>query len=153
MATVKRNNKADLIQSGTGNDAIDAGNGNDIVDAGQGNDNVRGGNGNDTLFGGAGNDTLSGGNGRDLIYGGSGDDTIGGGELPAGRHDDESDNGGDTLYGDGRESYQSAALAALMGNDPGYGGNGSATLDIQEGVATLADGATLTHSGCKQSAR
>src|SRR3972149_646045 len=57
MATVKRNNKADLIQSGTGNDAIDAGNGNDIVDAGQGNDNVRGGNGNDTLFGGAGNDT------------------------------------------------------------------------------------------------
>jgi len=31
-------------------------------------------------------------------------------------------------------------------------GNGSTTLDIQEGVATLADGATVTHSGCKQSA-
>ncbi|MEK7436092.1 MAG: MliC family protein [Pseudomonadota bacterium] len=31
-------------------------------------------------------------------------------------------------------------------------GNGSTTLDIQDGVATLADGATVTHSGCKQSA-
>ena len=28
-------------------------------------------------------------------------------------------------------------------------GNGNATLDLQDGVATLSDGAITTHSGCK----
>ena len=111
MADITGTNSTDVIvQTGTTSDTINAGKGDDIVDAG------------------AGSDTVLGGDGKDVVYGGSGNDTIGGGNVVPGATGQDSDNGGDTLYGDGREGYRTAALAASMGNDVISGGNGADTI-------------------------
>jgi VCBS repeat-containing protein len=129
MSDITGTNSTDVIvQTGTTSDTINAGKGDDIVDAGAGSDTVLGGTGSDLLFGGAGNDTLLGGDGKDVVYGGSGNDTIGGGNVVPGATGQDSDNGGDTLYGDGREGYRTAVLAAATGNDIISGGNGADTI-------------------------
>lgn len=54
---------------------------------------------------------------------------------------------------------QGAAWVILPGrefrlNQAGSGySNGSATLELKDGVATLTDGDTVTHAGCKASSR
>jgi len=115
--TITGTNKNDVIYAGDGADYVDAGNGNDIVDGGTGGDTLLGGNGNDILYGGEGNDILSGGNGQDIVYGGSGNDLIGSAALLS------SENGSDVIFGDGRESKDPTALAAIAGDDTIFGGN------------------------------
>jgi hypothetical protein len=48
----------------------------DLLSGGDGNDNINGGGGDDTLQGDAGNDTLTGGFGADVLIGGPGADTF-----------------------------------------------------------------------------
>ncbi len=125
--TILSGNGNDYVSAGAGNDYVDGGNGDDIIEGGSGDDTLLGGNGKDLVFGGLGNDTLLGGNGVDAVYGGSGDDVIGspgGASASAG-----TDNGGDTLYGDGFDTYADLLLgrgheSPQPGNDRIYGGNG-----------------------------
>ncbi|WP_316154520.1 VCBS domain-containing protein [Cupriavidus sp. BIC8F] len=125
--TILSGNGNDYVSAGDGNDYVDAGNGDDIVEGGSGDDTLLGANGKDRVFGGLGNDKLSGGNGTDAVYGGSGDDVIG--SLDGASALYTGDNGGDTLYGDGYDSYADYLLgagheSARPGNDRIYGGNG-----------------------------
>ncbi|WP_063771671.1 beta strand repeat-containing protein [Cupriavidus necator] len=125
--TILSGNGNDYVSAGDGNDYVDAGNGDDIVEGGDGNDTLLGANGKDRVFGGRGNDNLSGGNGTDAVYGGSGDDVIGSIDGSSALY--TGDNGGDTLYGDGYDSYADYQLgrgheSAQPGNDRIYGGNG-----------------------------
>ncbi|WP_340529719.1 VCBS domain-containing protein, partial [Cupriavidus necator] len=125
--TILSGNGNDYVSAGDGNDYVDAGNGDDIVEGGDGNDTLLGANGKDRVFGGLGNDNLSGGNGTDAVYGGSGDDVIGSIDGSSALY--TGDNGGDTLYGDGYDSYAGFLLgrgheSAQPGNDRIHGGNG-----------------------------
>ncbi|MCY1209909.1 VCBS repeat protein [compost metagenome] len=125
--TILSGNGNDYVSAGDGNDYVDAGNGDDIVEGGSGDDTLLGANGKDRVFGGLGNDNLSGGNGTDAVYGGSGDDVIGSIDGSSALY--TGDNGGDTLYGDGYDSYADYLLgagheSARPGNDRIYGGNG-----------------------------
>ncbi|AGW93168.1 hypothetical protein N234_24360 [Ralstonia pickettii DTP0602] len=125
--TILSGNGNDYVSAGDGNDYVDAGNGDDIVEGGDGNDTLLGANGKDRVFGGRGNDNLSGGNGADAVYGGSGDDVIGSIDGSSALY--TGDNGGDTLYGDGYDSYADHLLgrgheSAQPGNDRIFGGNG-----------------------------
>ncbi|MGH8789002.1 MAG: beta strand repeat-containing protein [Cupriavidus necator] len=125
--TILSGNGNDYVSAGDGNDYVDAGNGDDIVEGGSGDDTLLGANGKDRVFGGLGNDNLSGGNGTDAVYGGSGDDVIGSIDGSSALY--TGDNGGDTLYGDGYDSYADYLLgagheSARPGNDRVYGGNG-----------------------------
>ncbi len=128
----------DTVLAGTGNDIVDAGSGNDIVDGGDGDDRIDGESGDDILFGGAGNDIISGGSGVDAIYGGSGNDTIG---SAGNRCGDSNEGGGDTIFGDGRESYNSAALALMLGNDLIYAGSGDDRIYGDNGTNLFGAGA------------
>ena len=78
----------DVVYAGRddGADDIQGGDGNDLIFASRGNDDVSGDDGNDTLFGGGGDDTIAGGDGNDQIYGGAGNDLLRG------------DDGADTFY-------------------------------------------------------
>ncbi|MGX6569554.1 VCBS domain-containing protein, partial [Cupriavidus necator] len=125
--TILSGNGNDYVSAGDGNDYVDAGNGDDIVEGGSGDDTLLGANGKDRVFGGLGNDNLSGGNGTDAVYGGGGDDVIGSIDGSSALY--TGDNGGDTLYGDGYDSYADYLLgagheSARPGNDRIYGGNG-----------------------------
>ncbi|WP_198053006.1 VCBS domain-containing protein, partial [Cupriavidus taiwanensis] len=125
--TILSGNGNDYVSAGDGSDYVDAGNGDDIVEGGDGNDTLLGANGKDRVFGGRGNDSLSGGNGTDAVYGGSGDDVIGSADGASALYN--GDNGGDTLYGDGYDSYADYLLgrgheSARPGNDRIHGGNG-----------------------------
>ncbi|WP_439670008.1 Metalloprotease, Hemolysin-type calcium-binding region [Cupriavidus necator] len=125
--TILSGNGNDYVSAGDDNDYVDAGNGDDIVEGGSGDDTLLGANGKDRVFGGLGNDNLSGGNGTDAVYGGSGDDVIGSIDGSSALY--TGDNGGDTLYGDGYDSYADYLLgagheSARPGNDRIYGGNG-----------------------------
>ncbi|MGB9149302.1 MAG: VCBS domain-containing protein, partial [Burkholderiales bacterium] len=147
-------NGNDYVNAGAGADYVDAGKGDDIVDGGDGDDTILGGEGKDTLFGGRGKDWISGGNGTDKVYGGAGDDVIGG---PVAGSKSASDNGGDTLYGDGYNSYADFMMAngktaaGELGNDTIYGGNGADTIygdngdDV--GAAGMAGGADKIFGG------
>ncbi len=121
----------DYVDGGTGNDNIDAGSGNDTVDGGADADRIDGGSGNDLLFGGLGIDNILGGSGTDTIFGGSGADIIG---LLNGCRESGSESGGDTIYGDGFDSYASYVLLSgstttlalsSTSNDLIYAGSGS----------------------------
>uniref|UniRef100_UPI00332B26D0 beta strand repeat-containing protein n=2 Tax=Gammaproteobacteria TaxID=1236 RepID=UPI00332B26D0 len=68
--------KADIVNSGNGNDFIYGQSGSDILYGHNGNDYIDGGTHNDGLRGGAGNDTLIGGLGDDVLRGDSGADTF-----------------------------------------------------------------------------
>ncbi|UJF22612.1 VCBS domain-containing protein [Shewanella sp. OMA3-2] len=68
--------KADVVNSGSGNDYIYGQSGSDILYGHTGNDHIDGGSHNDGLRGGAGNDTLIGGLGDDVLRGDSGNDTF-----------------------------------------------------------------------------
>lgn len=123
-------NREDTIVGSSGNDTIDAGNGNDLVFGNTGQDALLGGNGNDRLFGGSGNDIIG-----TLNV----DDTF--------RNSGAGDNGGDTIYGDGFDTYYNSGDAAARsyvalggdtatlannstddGNDLIYGGTGNDTV-------------------------
>jgi len=95
-------NKSDVITADGSGDSINSGNGSDVVDGGFGDDTIYGGNGQDMLFGGWGSDQLYGGNGMDMVYGGAGNDYINS------RSDgtSTSDNGVDTIYGDGYDGVK-----------------------------------------------
>ncbi|MFZ6048989.1 VCBS domain-containing protein, partial [Pseudomonas sp. CR3202] len=130
----------DRIYAGSGNDQVygEGGDdtlygegGDDVLDGGAGNDTLNGGDGRDTVYGGLGNDTISGADGRDLLYGGSGDDRIGSNGDSGWRHGDQFESGGDTIYGDGKDSATGPAAAtgadliySGRGNDLIYGDNG-----------------------------
>ena len=68
--------KADVVNSGSGNDFIYGQSGSDILFGHTGNDYIDGGTHNDGLRGGAGNDTLIGGLGDDVLRGDGGIDTF-----------------------------------------------------------------------------
>jgi len=116
-------NGTDKVYGEGGDDTIYGENGNDILDGGAGNDVINGGEGRDVVFGGAGDDTIKGADSQDLLFGGSGNDVIGSNDTS--RHCDGGENGSDTIYGDGRESYSSYATATVLGNDTIYAGRGS----------------------------
>lgn len=67
------NERADLIEGGTGNDKLIGLSGDDVLDGGAGNDELEGGAGADVLTGGTGNDQLRGGGGSDTYRFGLGD--------------------------------------------------------------------------------
>ncbi|UDM53020.1 VCBS domain-containing protein [Cupriavidus sp. MP-37] len=142
--TILSGNGNDYVSAGDGSDYVDAGNGDDIVEGGDGNDTLLGANGKDRLFGGRGNDSLSGGNGTDAVYGGSGDDVIGSADGASALY--TGDNGGDTLYGDGYDSYADYQLgrgheSAQPGHDRIQGGNGDDLIygDNGDGAAVGGD--------------
>ena len=68
------------IKSGSGNDNLTGNSRANLLDSGIGNDKLFGGTGNDTLLGGAGNDTLQGGSGNDILTAGPGQDVLTGGQ-------------------------------------------------------------------------
>ncbi|WP_202963176.1 VCBS domain-containing protein, partial [Aeromonas aquatica] len=116
----------DKVYGEGGNDLIYGEDGDDLLDGGAGDDSIKGGDGRDTVYGGLGNDFISGADGRDLLYGGSGNDRIGNNDDSNWRHGYFSENGGDTIYGDGKDS--AAGAAAAMGNDVIFSGLGNDTL-------------------------
>ncbi|MFV0597886.1 retention module-containing protein [Shewanella sp.] len=68
--------RADVVNSGSGDDRIYGQSGSDILYGHTGNDYIDGGSHNDALRGGAGNDTMIGGLGDDVLRGDSGNDTF-----------------------------------------------------------------------------
>jgi Ca2+-binding RTX toxin-like protein len=126
-------NKDDIIDGSTTDDVIDAGSGNDLV------------------FGNAGNDRLLGGNGNDKVFGGSGDDIIGTLNADATiRNAGSGDNGGDLLVGDGFEDHYMVNLAAAMGADVIYGGNGKDTIwgdNANNATGTTGGGQDILYAG------
>ncbi|MGY2487420.1 beta strand repeat-containing protein [Cupriavidus sp. CP313] len=148
--TILSGNGNDYVSAGDGNDYVDAGNGDDIVEGGDGNDTLLGANGKDRVFGGRGNDNLSGGNGTDAVYGGSGDDVIGSIDGSSALY--TGDNGGDTLYGDGYDSYADFLLgrgheSAQPGNDRIQGGNGDDLIYGDNGNNAALGGADIIAGG------
>ncbi|MGD8366994.1 MAG: Ig-like domain-containing protein, partial [Desulfobacterales bacterium] len=93
--------KANLIDTGAGNDVVTTGSYDDFVHAGAGNDTIKTQAGNDTLRGGLGTDRLEGGAGNDtyLFRGGDGQDTIY--DRGPDRYGSLSDGGNDTLRFEG----------------------------------------------------
>ncbi|WP_454742913.1 VCBS domain-containing protein [Cupriavidus necator] len=148
--TILSGNGNDYVSAGDGSDYVDAGNGDDIVEGGDGNDTLLGANGKDRVFGGRGNDNLSGGNGTDAVYGGSGDDVIGSIDGSSALY--TGDNGGDTLYGDGYDSYADYLLgrgheSTQPGNDRIYGGNGDDLIYGDNGNNAAQGGADIITGG------
>ncbi|MFS8974061.1 VCBS domain-containing protein [Cupriavidus necator] len=148
--TILSGNGNDYVSAGDGSDYVDAGNGDDIVEGGDGNDTLLGANGKDRVFGGRGNDNLSGGNGTDAVYGGSGDDVIGSIDGSSALY--TGDNGGDTLYGDGYDSYADYLLgrgheSTQPGNDRIYGGNGDDLIYGDNGNNGAQGGADIITGG------
>ncbi|SOY65205.1 beta strand repeat-containing protein [Cupriavidus taiwanensis] len=148
--TILSGNGSDYVSAGDGSDYVDAGNGDDIVEGGAGDDTLLGANGKDRLFGGRGNDILSGGNGTDAVYGGSGDDVIGSADGASTLY--SGDNGGDTLYGDGYDSYADYLLgpghgSAQPGNDRIQGGNGDDLIYGDNGDGAFVGGDDIIAGG------
>ncbi|WP_427306299.1 VCBS domain-containing protein [Cupriavidus sp. H39] len=148
--TILSGNGNDYVSAGDGSDYVDAGNGDDIVEGGAGDDTLLGANGKDRLFGGRGNDSLSGGNGTDAVYGGSGDDVIGSADGASALY--TGDNGGDTLYGDGYDSYADYLLgrgheSAQPGNDRIQGGNGDDLIYGDNGDGAFVGGDDIIAGG------
>ncbi|SOZ38693.1 VCBS domain-containing protein [Cupriavidus neocaledonicus] len=148
--TILSGNGNDYVSAGDGSDYVDAGNGDDIVEGGDGNDTLLGANGKDRVFGGRGNDSLSGGNGTDAVYGGSGDDVIGSADGASTLY--TGDNGGDTLYGDGYDSYADYLLgrghaSAQPGNDRIQGGNGDDLVFGDNGDGAVVGGDDIIAGG------
>jgi Ca2+-binding RTX toxin-like protein len=92
-ATVKGDEKDNLLEGTNSRDTIIPFGGNDTVYAQGGNDDVRHSFGDDTIYGGDGRDTLRGGRGTDTIYGGPGRDLIDCAYLET-----RADDVGDTAY-------------------------------------------------------
>ncbi|MBF6986566.1 S-layer family protein [Cupriavidus sp. IK-TO18] len=148
--TILSGNGNDYVSAGDGNDYVDAGNGDDIVEGGDGDDTLLGANGKDRVFGGRGSDSLAGGNGADAVYGGSGDDVIG--SLDASSALYTGDNGGDTIYGDGFDSYADYQLgrgheSAQPGNDRIAGGNGDDLIYGDNGNNAVVGGDDIIAGG------
>ncbi|SOZ64904.1 Metalloprotease, Hemolysin-type calcium-binding region [Cupriavidus taiwanensis] len=148
--TILSGNGNDYVSAGDGSDYVDAGNGDDIVEGGDGNDTLLGANGKDRVFGGRGNDSLSGGNGTDAVYGGSGDDVIGSADGASTLY--TGDNGGDTLYGDGYDSYADYLRgrgheSAQPGNDRIQGGNGDDLIFGDNGDGAVVGGDDIIAGG------
>jgi Ca2+-binding RTX toxin-like protein len=78
-----RDDQADRLDGGAGNDLIVGAGGDDVLMGGTGDDRLFGDWGNDRLSGGAGADTLSGGLGADRLRGGEGADTFAFGMVSA----------------------------------------------------------------------
>lgn len=72
--------RADVIESGSGNDRVNGRGGADELSGGSGNDTLKGASGNDSLTGGEGNDRLLGGKGSDALFGNDGADYLDGGK-------------------------------------------------------------------------
>lgn len=143
--TLSGTNKSDNLSGGAGDDILYGLNGNDILDGGEGDDYLDGGNGQDILFGNAGNDTLIGQTGIDLLFGGSGDDLIGSSTGTV-----TSDNGADTIYGDGYQSYQDyfdKKKTTSYGNDIITGGNGAELIYGDSGLNDDGGGSDIIHAG------
>ncbi|PVY71042.1 putative secreted protein (type I secretion substrate) [Cupriavidus alkaliphilus] len=148
--TVLSGNGNDYVSAGDGSDYVDAGNGDDIVEGGDGSDTLLGANGKDRVFGGRGNDSVSGGNGTDAVYGGSGDDVIGSADGASTLY--TGDNGGDTLYGDGYDSYADYLRgrgheSAQPGNDRIQGGNGDDLIFGDNGDGAVVGGDDIIAGG------
>ena len=148
--TILSGNGNDYVSAGAGNDYVDGGNGDDIIEGGSGDDTLLGGNGKDRVFGGLGNDVLLGGNGVDAVYGGSGDDVIG--SLNGDTESAGTDNGGDTLYGDGFDTYADYLLgrgheSTQPGNDRVYGGNGDDLIYGDNGDNAVMGGNDFLYGG------
>ncbi|MBB3012847.1 beta strand repeat-containing protein [Cupriavidus alkaliphilus] len=148
--TILSGNGNDYVSAGDGSDYVDAGNGDDIVEGGDGSDTLLGANGKDRVFGGRGNDSLSGGNGTDAVYGGSGDDVIGSADGASTLY--TGDNGGDTLYGDGYDSYADYLRgrgheSAQPGNDRIQGGNGDDLIFGDNGDGAVVGGDDIIAGG------
>lgn len=132
----RASNKHDHIIADHQNDWISSGNGNDVVDGGAGSDDLAGGNGEDLLLGGLGNDIVSGGNGKDRAYGGGGNDLIG----VALSWSPLSENGNDTFYGDGYDTFRVISGAVVLGSLDSNG-------DFIAGATTLIHGHDVIHGG------
>ena len=154
--TVYAGNGNDIINGGSGMDTLFGENGDDIIDGGTEDDVIDGGNGKDVLFGGAGNDRISGGNGADRIYGGSGNDTIGTATTRCNEDSDEnSENGGDLIFGDGYDSYLAdqaiiptgAGANTIAGNDIIFSGNGNDIIWGDNGNNASIGGNDIIYAG------
>jgi Ca2+-binding RTX toxin-like protein len=113
---------------------LDGGGGNDLIHGNAGDDTALGGDDNDSLHGEDGNDSLLGGNGDDRLYGGDGFDTLSGGN---GNDELDGYTGDDYIYGDAGNDE----VLGNNGDDRVYGGAGNDTLNGGSGQNTLAGGA------------
>ncbi len=135
-------NKADVINTGGGDDWVFGNGGRDEMHVGDGNDVVFGGNGRDTITASSGNNTIFGENGADRITTGAGADRIEGG-----LHNDKvwAGSGNDMVYGqEGNDRLRGQGGDDLLvggeGNDVLVGGNGRDTLDSGAGNDRMIGG-------------
>ena len=134
MATIKGNNKKNVLTGTALADLISGLGGSDIVYGGDGNDRVSGDTGDDYLRGGIGSDKLFGGDGNDRVFGDAGNDTLDGG------------TGSDKLFG----GLGKDRLAGSAGNDALYGGLGSDTAVFSGAlneykIVSVAGGLQISH--------
>lgn len=146
----------DLIYGNGGDDVINSGAGNDVIFGGTGNDTLNGGDGSDIVYGDSGDDFFEAFNGANTLFGGIGNDTVKvNGEGSATGGDDQ-----DQFYGfelapgttytvDGssggvdNDTMDLPAGAVISSFNVDDDGAGAGTGNGYDGVATLANGATV----------
>ncbi len=136
----EKDNSADVLQGGDGDDILLGNGGADQLFAGSGDDVVNAGDGDDTAFGEDGDDTINLEAGDDYAEGGAGADVINAG------------SGNDTLYGDADASGPEGGADKLRGgsgDDKLFGGGGTDRLSGGTGHDTLdgGDGKDILNAG------
>lgn len=159
-------NRAQLINSFSGDDHITGSNFADTIDSGSGDDSVHGLNGDDyivggvhedVLYGDGGNDVLLGGHGIDRLYGGSGTDVLAGGRqndslygqggddtLKGGDGDDYIDGGIDIDTASYLDAEQGVTVSLMVTGPQLTGGQGTDTLRNIENLLGSLFADTLT---------